>query len=126
MSYYVCREYTKEDIEEQIKYKLKVASEDSIYTNGYMSKTLALESILFFAFVEEGWNETLDCPATNFTNSEHYGIRYHLYSPSKHDVVYNPLKKDDALAICEKILNSMVEKKLVVFSKSGKGVKYIG
>lgn len=125
MSYYICKEYTKKDIEEQITYKFKCATEDCPYTKGYFSKTLALEIILDFAFCSEGWNEKLDCPATNFTNSEFYGIRYHLYAPSKHDVIYNPLKKEEALVICEKILNGMVKCNVVIISKSGKGVKYI-
>lgn len=125
MSYSICR-YTKEFLEDSIKNMIKVHSENSDLTGGYMSKTTALETILYFAFCEEAWNEKNDCPATNFTIAENYGFRYHLYSPEKRDVIYNPLKKEDALVICEKILNNMVKKNLIVFSKSGKGVKYIG
>lgn len=124
--YYVCKEYTKEDIEYQIKYTLECKSEFCTETKGYMSKVEALEIILDLAFCSEAWNNTLNCPATSFTTSEHFGIRYHLYSPTKHDVIYNPLTKEEALVICEKILDSMVDKQLVVISKSGKGVKYIG
>jgi hypothetical protein len=126
MSYIVNEIYTKEYIEEELKFKFEVATEDNAQYKGYFPKALALEIILNLTFCEEPWNKALDCPATNYTDSENFDFRYHLYSPTKRDVIYNPLKKEEALIICEKVLTSMVEKKLVVISKSGKGVKYIG
>ena len=123
--YYVCKEYSKQDIENQIKYAFKIQTECCINTKGYFPKTGALNIILYFAFCSEYWNEQLNCPTSNYTVNENIGIRYHLYSPTNHDVIYNPLKKEDALLLCEKILNNMVNKKIVIISKSGKGVKYI-
>lgn len=123
MSYQICR-YTKDQLRENIKRMLKVHCEESSF--GWIPKTCAIDTILYYQFCSEGWNEENNCPSTNYTDKKHYGIRYHFYSASKMDVIYKPLKKDEAIVICEKILNNMVEQNLVTFSKSGKCVKYIG
>lgn len=117
--------YSKEDIEYLIKEKFKYACEDS-YVKGYISTNSALETILYFAFVEEGWNEKLNCPATNFTNNEYYGFRYHIYNSIKQEVIYNPLTKNQALEKCMLILKRMENQKIIEFSKSKKAIKYIG
>ena len=119
--YYSCRELSKEDIENQIKNAFKAR----MGTKGYFSKAEALDVILFFAFCNTPWDEMYDCPARRYTIGGVIGIRYHLYSPTNNDIIYNPLKKEDALLLCEKVLNNMVNKKIVIISKSGKGVKYI-
>ena len=121
MSYQICR-YTKEQLRNNIKRMLKVHCEESLIT-GWLPKTVALETILYYQFCSEGWNEKNNCPSTNYTDEEFYGIRYHFYSASNMDVIYNPMKKEEALTICEKILNNMAEQNLVIFSQSGKAIK---
>ena len=124
MSYQICR-YTREALERELSRALRVKCEESLVV-GWISRQTALETIRYYALISEGWNEKLNRPATNYTPTDQLGVRYHIYSVEKQDIIYNPLTKEEALAICEKILNSMVKKGLVTISKSGKGVKYIG
>lgn len=117
--------YSKQYIEDQIKYAFKIQTECSDKYKGYFPKTGALKIILDFAFVEFGWNEKYNVPEESFTVYENNTFRYYLYSQVPSNTIGNPLKKEDALLLCEKILNNMVNKKIVIISKSGKGVKYI-
>ena len=120
--YYSCRELSKEDIENQIKNAFKVRAG----IKGHFSKAEALDTILFFAFCNTPWNEMYDCPARRYTIGGVIGVRYYLNSPGNNDVVYNPLTKEEALLLCEKILNNMANKNIVTISELGEEVKYIG
>ena len=120
---YYITEFSRESIESQINEMLKIHSQNA--EHGYISTVSAIETVISYLFVEEAWNTKNDCPATKFTSFENYGFRYHYNNLKTLKTEENVVTRETAEAICLKVLQNMAKANIIIFSKSGKGVKYI-
>ena len=113
-------------IEKAIIEQCKIRTADSKF-KGFFPKEWVISIILSIAFETVGWNKRLNKFATKFTISEDYDIRYYLKKSFDEQEIgpEDLITEDKALAICNKILDKMVTKEILEFSKSTKAVRYL-
>lgn len=116
--------YTKEEIEQNILQRIKdntieLIKHDNKY-NGFMSKNVAIDCISAWLFTIGNYDTKLE-KITAFGDQ----LCYFYYDSTKEEIITSKrYTKEEMTQVCEKVLNTLLKKNIVIASKSGNGIKY--